>query len=83
MLRNLLISALSAACLIGPAHAYDFQDAHDYCEQHPGAIKPGESVNLCADRITEARASEPGHARTLEEACKHRDGDACNRLIDN
>jgi hypothetical protein len=83
MRRLLIATALSTVCLIASAHAHDFQNAHDYCEQHPGALRLGESVNLCADRITEAHASKPGHARTLEEACKHRDGEDCNLLIDN
>ena len=83
MKRLWIIATLSTVCLVGPAHAHNFQNAHDYCEQRPGALRLGESVNLCADRITEAHASKPGHARTLEEACKHRDGDDCNLLIDH
>jgi len=59
-MKRLLIAALSTVCLVGSAaRAHDFQDAHDYCEQHRGTPRPGESVNLCADRITEAHASKP------------------------
>jgi len=72
MRRLLIATALSTVCLIASAHAHDFQNAHEYCEQHPGALRLGESD-----------ASKPGHARTLEEACKHRDGEDCNLLIDN